>query len=121
LVPPPQAQFQTSRAGEIANAPIRTGKHNAKNFLDAIKDDSSARFSGDSENSEGSPVLGCLLSLHLMPTSSRLDGTLQHDADVTARSAHCSASNMLLAAIAAMFLTRSLILQVLACCCTGCC
>ena len=73
--PPPQAQFQTSRAGETANAPIRTAKHWAKNFLDVIKDDSSARFSGDSENSEGSPVLGCLLSLHLMPTSSRLVGT----------------------------------------------
>jgi hypothetical protein len=27
-------------------------------------------------------------------TSSRLDGTLQHDADVTARSAHRSASNL---------------------------
>ena len=49
-------------------------RNNAKNLLDVIKDESSARFSGDSENSEGSPVLGCLLSLHLMTTSSRLDG-----------------------------------------------
>ena len=75
MVPPPRPQFPTSRAGEIANAPIRTGKHIAKNLLDVIEDDSSARFSGDSENSEGSSVLGCLLSLHLMTTSSRLDGT----------------------------------------------